>query len=83
MKKAAVGRERMSVDVRPEEHRRIKAHAALNGESIREYVLESVRERLRQEEEKAALADLAGDLGRDPILKELWENPRDAAYDRL
>ena len=35
--------ERLSIDVLPEEHRQIKAYAALYGKTIREYVLECVQ----------------------------------------
>ena len=57
MTKAEMTRERLSIDV-PEEHKRIKAYAALHGETIREYVVESVRERLRQEAEERGLSAL-------------------------
>ena len=76
-------RNRISLDVRPEEHRRIKASAALHGQSIRQYVLESVWERLRHEREASDVSTLTGRLARDPVLKTLWENERDAAYDAI
>lgn len=74
MAKATMARERLSIDVFPEEHRRIKAFAALHGETIREYVVESVRERLRQEVEERELSALTINLNQDPVLKELWDN---------
>lgn len=83
MVKAAVSRERLSIDVLPEEHRKIKALAALQGRSIREYILESVRERLRKETEAKELSSLSMHLEQDPILKKLWNNEKDAAYDKL
>ena len=83
MTKAGMTRERLSIDVLPEEHRRIKAYAALHGETIREYVIESVLERLRQEGEERELSALTMDLNQDPILKELWDNKKDAAYDKI
>ena len=83
MAHAAVGRNRISVDVQPEEHRRIKASAVLHGQSIRQYVLESVWERLRNEREANDLSTLTGALAQDSVLKKLWENDRDAAYDAL
>jgi len=67
----------------PEEHKRIKAYAALHGETIREYVVESVRERLRQEAEERELSALTMNLNQDPVLKELWDNEKDAAYDKI
>ena len=83
MAKAEMTRERLSIDVLPEEHKRIKAYAALHGETIREYVVESVRERLRQEAEERGLAVLTMNLNQDPVLKELWDNEKDAAYDKI
>ena len=83
MSKTNVERNRLSIDVLPEEHRQIKVYAALHGETIREYVIESVRERLRQEAEKRELSALTIHLNQDPILKRLWNNKKDAAYDEL
>ena len=83
MAKAGMTRERLSIDVLPEEHKRIKAYAALHGETIREYVIESVQERLRQEAEERELSALTMNLNQDPVLKELWDNEKDAAYDKI
>jgi len=83
MAKTDIERERLSIDVFPEEHRRIKAYAALAGETIREYVVRSVRERLRQEAEERELSVLTMDLKQDPVLKELWDNEKDSAYDKI
>ncbi len=52
MKKENIARDRLSIDIAPQEHRKIKAYAALHGQSIREYVIESIREHLRQEDEE-------------------------------
>ncbi len=83
MAKAEMTRDRLSIDVLPEEHRRIKAYAALHGETIREYVVESVRKRLRQEVEERELSALTMNLNQDPVLKELWDNEKDAGYDKI
>jgi len=83
MTKAATTRERLSIDVLPEEHRQIKVYAALHGETIREYVVESVRERLHQEAEERGLSALTMHLDQDPVLKKLWDNKKDAAYDKI
>lgn len=74
-------KERLSIDVPPEEHRRIKIHAARHGVSIRLYVLESVRQRLSQEDEAKELSSMTTHTGR--LLKEVWDNDKDAAYDQL
>ncbi len=75
-------RERLSIDVLPEEHRQIKAYAAIHGKSIREYVIESIQERLRQEAEQKDLSGLSKHLDSDPVLKKLWNNKKDSAYDK-
>ncbi|ALP52521.1 antitoxin [Candidatus Tenderia electrophaga] len=46
---------RLSIDVTPEQHQRLKAAAALQGKSIKEYVLERT---LPAPEEQAALQAL-------------------------
>ncbi|MFC1746439.1 hypothetical protein ACFL35_20770 [Candidatus Riflebacteria bacterium] len=74
-------RERLSIDVHPDEHRKIKAFAALDGKSIREFVLECVREALQQKEERVFLEALT--ISPSPALEELWDNDRDAGYDDL
>ncbi len=83
MTKLNGGRDRLSIDVLPDEHRQIKAYAALHGETIREYVLECIRERLYRENEKKELQALTMHLDQDPVLRELWDNKKDAAYDKL
>jgi len=83
MVKIEAKRDRLSIDVLPEEHRQIKTYAALNGKTIREYVLESVRERLHRQQEKRELSVLSMHLDKDSVLKELWDNEKDAAYDKL
>jgi uncharacterized protein (DUF1778 family) len=74
-------RPRISIDVAPEIRRRLRLAAAKRDLSVRQYVLEAIEERLE--------ADL-GEDGRttltaatDPVLADLWDNPRDAQYDRL
>jgi len=57
MSKKSYIRNRLSIDIDPEEHQKIKIFAVLQGKTIREYVLESIRERLnRESEEKQLLA---------------------------
>lgn len=80
MKKAEGSKERLSIDVKLDEHKKIKLYAARLGMSIRSFVLESVRQRLAQEEKKQ-LSLMTSYPG--PVLKEVWENDQDAAYDNL
>ena len=74
-------RERMSIDVLPGERREIKIFAALKGETIREYVMGSIRERLMREREEAQLSAITAKIGL--TLKEVWDNEKDSGYDRL
>ena len=83
MKKLENGRDRLSIEVLPSEHRQIKAYAALHGQTIRDYVLESIHERLRHEAEDKQMQDLTKYLGQDPVLRKLWNNEKDSAYDKL
>ena len=83
MAKTDAARERVSIDVQPEEHRQIKLFATMSGQTIREFVLESVRGRMHREQETREVSALTKHLDTDPVLKSLWENERDAAYDRL
>lgn len=74
--------ERLSVDVPAEEHRQIKIQAARRGLSIRLYVLEGIRQKLAQDqEEEQALQAMT--MHPSPVLKQLWANEKDAAYDHL
>ena len=76
-------RERLSIDISTGEHRKIKACAALHGQTIREYVMQVVRRQLQHEDEARELSSLTGHLEQDPVLKKLWDNDKDAAYDKL
>jgi uncharacterized protein (DUF1778 family) len=77
-------RARLSIDVSPEERRRIRLAAAMHDSSIREYVLEAIQERLTRDletKDREGLLTLTAKV--DPVLAELWNNEKDAAYDRL
>lgn len=78
-------RARLSIDVPREVRQRIRIAAIRRDQSIRQYVLEAVEARLREdrieEVTSGGLLALTGEA--DPVLAELWDNPRDAAYDEL
>lgn len=78
-------RARLSIDVSREARRRIHIAAAKRDQSIRDYVWEAVEARLKQDlADELSAADLVALNERtDPVLAELWNNPRDAAYDEL
>ena len=78
-------RARLSIDVTRDARRRIHIAAARRDQSIRDYVWEAVEARLTQD-----LADESSEAGlialterADPVLADLWDNPKDAAYDKL
>lgn len=76
-------RPRVSVDVRPEVRRRLRLAAAKRDLTVRQYVLEAIEERLREDLGNDGEGELALTAKADPVLAELWDNPRDAKYDRL
>ncbi len=78
-------RARLSIDVSREARRRIHIAAAKRDQSIREYVWEAVEARRQRDlADELSAADLVALNGRtDPVLAELWNNPKDAAYDKL
>jgi len=78
-------RTRLTIDVPPEVKRRLRLAAARRDISMRQYVLEVLEERLAEDlpplmEEEGLLALTAE---ADPVLAELWDNDKDAAYDHL
>lgn len=80
---SAAKRPRISVDVLPEVRRRLRLAAAKQDVTVRQYVLEAIEERLKEDlgDENEGILALTGKA--DPVLAELWDNPRDAEYDRL
>jgi uncharacterized protein (DUF1778 family) len=76
-------RARLSIDVTPEARRRIRIAAARRDQSIRTYVVEAVEARLREDLDNDTGGLLSLTAVADPVLADLWDNPRDAAYDDL
>ena len=81
--KSSAKRPRISVDVLPEVRRRLRLAAAKRDLTVRQYVLEAIEERLREDLGDDGEPVLALTAKTDPVLAELWDNQRDAAYDRL
>lgn len=73
-------RPRISLDVVPETRRRLRLAAARRDVTVRQYILEALDERLQEDLGKEDLLALTAEA--DPVLARLWNNPRDAAYDR-
>jgi hypothetical protein len=80
---SASKRPRISIDVTPEVRRRLRVVAAQRDLTIREYVLAAIEERLREDLSDDVGASLGMTAAADPVLADLWDNPQDAAYDRL
>ena len=76
-------RPRISIDVHPEMRRRLRLAAAQRDLTVQQYVLETIEERLRQDIGADPEQVMALSAAADPVLGELWDNERDAAYDRL
>lgn len=82
---SAVKRARLTVDLPTEVKRRLRLVAAQRDVPVRQYVLETIEERLAKD--WAEFGDEGGLLAltaqADPVLAELWDNEKDASYDRL
>lgn len=76
-------RARISIDVPPLVRHRLRFAAAMRDLSVRQYVLEAVEERLRGDLADYGEGALALTAAADPVLAELWDNERDAQYERL
>ena len=78
-------RVRLSFDLSLATQRSIRKAVTRRDLSVRQYVLEAVQQRLkedlRKEMERESLLALSAQT--DPVLAELWDNPQDAAYDRV
>ena len=73
--KKSYARNRLGIDIDPEEHQKIKVFVVLQGKTIREYVLESIRERLDRESEEKQLLAMTTQI--NPVLKEVCNNKKD------
>jgi hypothetical protein len=76
-------RPRISVDVEPTVRRRLRVAAAKRDLSIRRYVLDAIEAKLKEDLGEDGEALLALTAQADPVLAALWDNHKDAAYDRL
>ena len=76
-------RPRITIDVRPKLRRRLRAAAAKRDLTVRQYVMEAIEERLLDDLGDERDGMLALNAKADAVLAELWDNSKDAAYDRL
>lgn len=81
----SVKRNRLTIDLEADTKRRLRLITAHRDISIRQYVLQTIEEQL--EKDWIELAEQEGLLAlnarSDPVLAELWDNEKDAAYDRI
>jgi hypothetical protein len=76
-------RPRISLDVAPIVRRHIRLAAAKREVSVRQYLLDAVRDRLREDLGDDGEEPVALNAAADPVLASLWDNDKDSAYDRL
>lgn len=74
---------RLSIDLSEKEYRELRVVAALYGETVREYVLKSIKESVDHGVKKRELDYLIGNVVKDPVLKEFWEDESNTAWDNL
>jgi len=78
-------RTRLTVDLPAEVKKRLRLVTARRDISLHQYVLEALEERLTRDwaelAEQESLLTLTAQA--DPVLAELWDNEKDAAYDRF
>ena len=72
----------ISIDVLTEVRRRLRVAAARRDLTVQQYVLEAVEQRLREDLGDEGKRVLALTAKADPVVADLWDNPKDAAYDR-
>lgn len=76
-----VKRERLTIDLTPDEHRKIKSYAAYQGKTLKEFVVESIRTKMALDAEQEDLNQIL--TKPTALMMEIWDNDRDAEYDQL
>lgn len=74
-------RDRLTIDLSPEEHRKIKSYAAYQGKTLKEFVVESIRVKMALDSEQEDLNMIM--TKPTELMMEIWDNEMDAAYDKL
>jgi len=74
---------RLSIDLSEEERKWIRMAAAVRDISIREYALNAIRIQLAIDLPTPMQAQMVLSAKEEPVLAELWDNEKDAAYDEL
>jgi len=68
---------RLTLDLDPELHGRLKVIAARKRTTMRQYCVEAIEHQLAEEPAEYLSSRT------DPVLAELWDNDEDAVYDEL
>jgi hypothetical protein len=68
---------RLTLDLDPKLHKRLKMLAASKGITMREFCIDAIKLRVREGKEDYLTVEEA------PLLAELWDNEEDAVYDNL
>lgn len=76
-------RPRISIDVPPDLHRRLRLAAAKRNLTLRQYVLDAIEERLDEDLGTPGNEESSLSAKTDPVLAEVWGNRRDARYHDL
>ena len=80
-----VKRTRLTIELPVDMKRRLRLVAAQRDISMRQYLLETIEQQLEKDwmepAEQEGLLALTTQV--DPVLAELWDNKKDAAYDGL
>jgi plasmid stability protein len=67
---------RLTLDLTPELHRKLKVAAARRGQSMRELCIRAIEHEVESQQKKPYLT-----AAEAPLLAELWDNEFDAIYD--
>jgi len=81
MRARVMKRERLSIDVLPDERKKIKVYAAIEGKTIKEFILGIIHEWMQNHNEKNAINLMTTTIG--PVFEELWDNDEDSSYDKM
>ena len=73
----AADKARLTIDLAPALHSRLKVVVARRGITMREYCVRAIERQLGEEPAEYLTAEA------DPVLAEIWDNEDDAAYDNL
>lgn len=76
-------RRHISIDLEFDLGQQLRHAAEHRGVTVRQYILEALETRLREDIRDHGEHTTALTAWTDPVLADLWDNDHDAAYDRL